>query len=161
MGLRGPKPRGERDWYKQVAELMINEFMSFSQACMALGIKFTTSKEEQEHEFNPAFRNLLTGLHLDYFVEIGENPEIGKSYVKGVAVHSIRKLAEAGQWDKIGIPNKQLADILGLGKETADKPVLANLTQADIDKIRAELKAKQETESSEKPTVVIVDGTPN
>jgi hypothetical protein len=150
MGLRGPKARGEKDWYKQVAQLMVNECMGFSVACQALGLKFTTSQEEREHEYSEAFRNLLTGLHLDFFVEIGANPQIGKEYVKGVAVYTIRKLAESDQFDKMTAPLKELSDVLGLTRETADTPVLANLTQADIDEVRAKLKAKdlaQETDS--------------
>src|SRR6266481_239561 len=126
MGLRGPKPRGEQDWYKQVAELMINEFMSFSNACMAVGQKFTSSQDEHVHEHSEAFRNLLTGMHLDYFVEVGTNSAIGKEYVKGVAITAIRKLGESDQWDKVGVPLKQLSDVLGLTKDTLDKPVLAN-----------------------------------
>src|SRR5882672_4467225 len=104
MGLRGPKPRGELDWYRKVAELMVNEFMSFSSACMAVGQKFTTSSDEHVHEHSQAFRNLLTGMHIEYFVEIGESPSIGKAYVKGVCVAAIRKLGESSQWDKVGVP---------------------------------------------------------
>ena len=163
MGLRGPKPQGEKDWYKRVAELMINEFMSFSSACMAVGQKFTSSQDEHVHEHSEAFRNLLTGMHLDYFVEVGTNSSIGKEYVKGVAVTAIRKLGESDQWDKVGVPLKQLSDVLGLTKDTGDKPVLANLTQADIDKIRLELKEKAEAEkaeqkASESKTIVVVLG---
>ena len=160
MGLRGPKPKGELAWYKPVAELMVNEFMNFSVACQAFGQKFATAQEEHEHEYSPAFRNLLAGIHLDYFVELGAHPGIGKDYVKGVAVAAIRKLAEADQWERVAIPLKQLSDVLGLGKETVDKPVLANLTQADIDAARAEL-ARLEKEASVVTPVVIVDGTPN
>jgi hypothetical protein len=143
MGLRGPKAKSEKDWYKQVAGLMVNECMNFSVACQALGLKFSTSQEEREHEYSEAFRNLLTGLHLDFFVEIGANSQIGKEYVKGVAVYTIRKLAESDQFDKMTAPLKELSDVLGLTRESADTPVLANLTQADIDEVRAKLKAKE------------------
>jgi len=166
MGLRGPKPRGELDWYKRVAELMVNEFMSFSAACMAVGQKFQTSQEEHVHEHSEAFRNLLTGMHIDYFVEVGQSPAIGKEYVKGVCVTAIRRLGQSDQWDKVGVPLKQLSDVLGLTKDTEDKPVFANLTQTDIDEIKmkmAEAQKKQDEESqAPKPVkVVVVDGTPN
>lgn len=159
MGLRGPKPKGELDWYKPVAELMINEFMSFSAACQAAGQKFTNSQDEREHEYSGPFRNLLTGMHLDFFVEIGANPNIGKDYVKGVAVAAIRKLAEGDQWDKVAVPLKQLSDVLGLGRETQDVPVLANLTQKDIDELKAKAaaEAKRQAEESKQVQVVFVD----
>jgi hypothetical protein len=160
MGARGPRPKGELGWYKSVADLMVNEFMNFTQAAMALGIKFETSQEERMHELNPAFRSLLAGMHMEFFIELGEQPGIGKEYVKGVCVTAIRKLAESNQWDKVPIPLKQLSDVLGLSKGVEDRPVLANLTQADIDKIRTELKAKEETDKKE-PTVVVTGTKPN
>jgi len=146
---------------------MVNEFMTFSAACQAQGVKFPTSQAEHVHEYSPEFRNLLTGMHIDLFVEIGANPAIGKDYVEGVAVKAIRKLGESDQWDKVAIPLKLLSDILGLTKETADVPVIANLTQTEIDELRAkfEADAKQLEETAKKVAgavqVVIVDGQPN
>lgn len=44
----------------------------------------------------------------------------------------------------------KLAKVQGwINGEGADKPVLANLTQADIDRVRAEYKVKQEQQASE------------
>jgi len=163
MGLRGPKARNEQDWYKPVAELMVNELMSFSAACQAYGRKFTTATEEHEHEYSPAFRNLLAGMHLDFFVELGSNPTIGREYVLGVATHAIRKLNETGQYDKVTAPLKEISDVLGLTRDPEEKPVLFNLTQADIDKARLELKEREAAQKTEVVSVVVVDGsgTPN
>jgi hypothetical protein len=159
MGLRGPKAKSELDWYKPVAELMVNELMSFSAACQAHGVKFTSAKDEHVHEYNPAFRNLLTGLHLDFFVEIGENPQIGKEYVKGVAVYAIRKLAEKDQLDKVTAPLKELAGVLGLTGEDEEKPVFGGLTQTEIDALRVKVEAervRQEQAKQAQPVQVVV-----
>lgn len=162
MGLRGPKPKGELPWYKTVAELMINEFMNFSVAAQAAGQKFTTSAEEREHEYSPAFRSLLQGLHMQFFVEMGDHPQIGKAYVKGVCVTAIRKLAESDQWEKVAIPLKQLSDVLGLTKEVADQPVIGTVTQAKIDELKAEIAAEEQKEKQlEKATKDILEGKPN
>lgn len=168
MGQRGPRPKGEQEWYRGVAELMVNELMSFSAACQAMGQRFTRAEDEHVHEYSPAFRNLLTGMHIDYFVEIGQNPSIGKEYVKGVAVKTIGKLAEQDQWDKVTVPLKELADVLGLTKETEDRPVLANLTQAEVDAVRLKMKQVEEAqkqieqaEGTQVRVVVVPGGDPN
>lgn len=165
MGIRGPKPKGELDWYRQVAELMTNEFMRFSVACQAVGVEFKTAAEEHVHEFSDEFRNLLTGMHIHYFVEIGaelsSNPSAVKDYVSGVAVRAIRELGQSGQWEKVAIPLKELSDIYGLKDVAVDTPVLGNLTQSEIDTIRKSLEDSEAGKNSQPISVIVVDKAPN
>jgi len=143
MGLRGPKARDQEDWMLPVAELMIQETMSFSAACQALGTKFDNSASERAAQYSEAFRNILDALEFRYFARTGDNPLLTKGYLAGRLVWAIDELARQGQADKIAMPGKLLADLMGWLEEAPNTPVLANLTQEDIDRVRAELKERE------------------
>lgn len=161
MGLRGPKARNQQDWMVPVAELMIQEFMSFSAAALALGIKFDNTADERASQHSEAFQNILDALTFKFYARIGDNPLFTKGVLTGTLQMAIRKLGESDQWDKVAMPGKLLAELMGwLEKAPEDQKAIGNLTQADIDKIRADLKA-QEEQTGEHKTLVIVDGTPN
>lgn len=157
MGLRGPKARGQTDWMIPVAELMVQESMSFSGACLALGQQFNDTASERAAQYSEAFRNILDALEFRYFARTGDNPLLTKGYLAGRLVWAIDELAKQGQADKIAMPGKLLADLMGWLDEKPDVPVIGNLTQNDIDEIRAKLKAQEEAVK----TVVVVDSTPN
>jgi hypothetical protein len=159
MGLRGPKPKGQEDWMIEVAELMIQEHMSFSAACLALGKKFENTASERTAQYSEAFQNILDALSYRFYARIGDNPMLTKGVLAGTLMTAIRKLGEMDQWDKVAMPGKLLADLMGwLEKHTEDAVVIGNLTQSELDRVRAELKAQEE---QTKTTVVVVDGTPN
>lgn len=159
MGLRGPKARGQADWMVQVADLMVQEHMGFSPACQALGVKFDDSASERSQQYSEAFQNILDAISFKFYARIGDNPLLTKGVLAGTLQTAIRKLGEMDQWDKVAVPGKLLADLMGwLEKAPEDLQVIGNLTQADIDKIRADLKAQ---EDASKTTVVVLDGTPN
>ncbi len=162
MGLRGPKPQGETPWMRAVAELMVQEAMSFSAACMAMGVNFDNTQAERAAQYCEPFRNILYALEFKYFGDIGDNPLLTKGYLAGRLVWAIDELSRQGQPDKVSMPGKLLADLMGWLKETPDAPVFANLSQADIDKLRVELKAKQQEQEQTAQTVqvVVVDGKP-
>jgi hypothetical protein len=69
---------------------------------------------------------------------------------------AIRRLGEQEAWEKIAIPAKLVSDILGFTKDGVEAPVFANLTQKDIDDIRARVKAQQEQVAQ---AILVVDGS--
>lgn len=149
MGLRGPKARGQEDWMIPVAELMVQEHMSFSAACQALGQKFDNSASERAAQWSEPFQNILNALNYKFYAQIGDNPLLTKGVILGVLMTAMRRLAEQESWEKVAIPAKLVSDIMGLtDRSLADKPVIANLTQADIDRIRKEL-AEQEIQEED------------
>lgn len=160
MGLRGPRARQQEDWMLPVAELMIQETMSFSAACLALGVKFDNTASERAAQYCDAFRNILDALEFKYYARTGDNPLLTKGWLAGKLVWAIDELARQNVPDKIAMPGKLLADIMGWTEEAPDTPVLANLTQADIEAARAEL-ARLEKEATSTVPVVVIDGTPN
>lgn len=157
MGLRGPKARGQEDWMVAVADLMVQEHMSFSAACLALGQKFDNTASERSAQYSDAFQNILDAISFKFYARIGDNPLLTKGVLAGTLQTAIRKLGEMDQWDKVAVPGKLLADLMGwLESQSEDVPVIGNLNQAEIDKIRAELKASEAAEKIVPPT----DGTP-
>lgn len=153
MGLRGPKAKGQFDWMVPVAELMVQEHMSFSAACQALGKTFDNSAAERAAQYAEAFQNILDALNYKLHARTGDNPFLTKGFIKGVLVTAIRRLGESEQWDKVAIPAKLIADMEGWNKTDAAAPVLLNLTQKEIDDLKAKY-AEQLAQESDgtKPT---------
>jgi len=158
MGLRGPKGRGQEAWMIPVADLMIQEGMSFSAAAQALGVKWENSAAERAARYCEQFRNILDSLSYRYYASTGDNPLLTKGFMAGVLVWSIRRLQEQDRPDAIATPGKLLADMMGWLEEKPEAAVVGNLNQADIDRIKAELKAKQEEEAKGIPVQIIVVG---
>lgn len=120
-----------------VAELMVQEHMSFSAACQALGKAFDSSAAERAAQYTEAFQNILDALSYKVYARTGDNPLLTKGFIKGVLVTAMRRLSEMDQWDKVSIPAKLLTDIEGWTKIDPTAPVLVNLTQKEIDELKA------------------------
>jgi hypothetical protein len=147
-----------------VADLMVQEHMSFSHACQALGVKFDTTAAERASQYSEAFQNILDALSFKFYARIGDNPLLTKGVLSGTLMTAIRHLGEQGKWAEVHMPGKLLADLMGWLETTTEAPVLGNLTQADIDRIRKDLKDAEEKqrEADQKgtPVHVILVGEP-
>lgn len=160
MPISGRPPKNREDWMVPVAELMTTEHMSFSSACQALAVKFESSTAERAAQYCEPFRNVLNALGFKYHALVGDNPLLTKGYLAGVLVDSIRRLMEQDQPDRVAVPGKLLADLMGWLEVLPETPVLANLTQDDIERLRAEVKAKEAEQAkiAQAVQVVVVDG---
>lgn len=166
MGLRGPKARGQEDWMVSVAELMVQEHMSFSSAAQALGVKFLNSVDERAAQYSEAFQNILDALTFKFYARIGDNPLLTKGVLAGTLVTAIRRLGEQDLWDKVAMPGKLLADLMGWTEQRPDAPVLANLTQTEIDQLKAKVaeaaqKQAEQAKAVQAVPVIVVDDTLN
>lgn len=133
-----------------VAELMVTEHMSFSAACQALGQAFDTSASERAAQYSEAFQNVLDALSYKIHARTGDNPFLTKGFIKGVLVTAIRRLGEMDQWDKVSIPAKLIVDIEGWSKVPTDAPVVGNLSQKDLDELKAKLLEEDEPKNARK-----------
>jgi len=136
-----------------VAELMVQEHMSFSSACQALGVPFDNSQAERAAQYSEAFQNILDALSYKIHARTGDNPFLTKGFIKGVLVTAIRRLGEMDQWDKVSIPAKLIADMEGWNKTDLGTPVVLSLTQKEIDDLKAKYaeQAAQEAVDGAKP----------
>jgi len=142
MGLRGPRAKGQENWMKEVADLMVQEGMGFSLACQALGRKFANSQDERAAQYSEAFQNILNALNYRFSASIVDNPLFTKEVIVGTLMRAVRRLEEAQQWDKVAIPAKLVLDAMGWSKQDVGTPVLLNLTQKDIDELKAQYAEK-------------------
>lgn len=161
MALRGRPPKDREDWMEKVAELMVKEHMSFSNASQALGRRYETAAEELVDRYSDAFQNVLDAIGFKFYSRIGDNPMLTKGVLAGVLMTAVTKLGEQDNWQSIHMPGKLLADIMGwypLADES-NRPILANLTQRDIDELKAKAaaEAKRQAEESKQVQVVFVD----
>lgn len=165
MGLRGPKARGQEDWMVPVADLMVQEHMSFSSACQALGQKFDSTASERASQYSDSFQNILDAISFRFYARIGDNPLLTKGVLAGSLMTAIRRLGEMDQWDKLAMPGKLLADLMGWTNVQPDAPVVGNLTQAEYDALKAKIAEAKQKQASETEvvSVVVIDGsgTPN
>lgn len=153
MGLRGPKARGQEPWMVKVADLMIQEHMSFSAACQALSVKFDDAASERAAQYSEAFRDIVDALSFKFHARTGGNPLLTKEVILGWLTVAIQKLGEANQWDRVSIPAKLMADMQGWTKSEGNPPVIFNLSQKDIDELKTKLKEDAERdEIAEKST---------
>jgi len=159
MGLRGPKARGQEDWMKPVAELMIQEHMNFSAACQALGVKFDDSAAERAARYCEAFRSVLSALEMRYYALDGDNPLLTKGVLAGILMDALRRLRELDQPDKVAMPGKLLADLMGWLSEAPEKVTEFGLTQTQIDELRAKVEEEQKKQSQVQQITVVVDGS--
>jgi hypothetical protein len=140
-----------------VADLMVQEHMNFSAAAQALGVKFDNSASERAVQYSEAFQNILDAISFRFYARIGDNPLLTKGVLAGTLMTAIRRLGEMDQWDKLSMPGKLLADLMGWLDTKEDQPVIGNLTQAEIDVLKAKITEAQKAEDSAavitKPTV--------
>jgi hypothetical protein len=159
VGLRGPKAKGQADWMVPVAELMIQEHMSFSSACQALAVKFDNSAAERTARYCEAFRSVLSALEMRYYALDGDNPLLTKGVLAGILVDALRRLRELDQPDKVAMPGKLLADLMGWLEQKPDVPVIANLTQTEIDELRTKVEAEKAKQVQPVQVVIVSDGS--
>jgi hypothetical protein len=138
-----------------VAELMIQEGMSFSNACQALGVKFDSAAEERAAEHIEVFQNIVDALEFKFYSRIGNNPLLCKEFAAGTLVWAARRLREQDAPSDVVRPVAELSKLMGWYPEgDTEKPVLANLTQSEIDALKAKI---AEAKKAQEPTVIVVE----
>jgi hypothetical protein len=131
----------EQPWYSDVADMMIREGLSFSQSCAALGIKFTSAKDEASHERRKSFQRRFWAARNAYLAQIGSDPSLTKEVIMGALARSIVKLEEKGDHDKVATAAKTLSDIAGWTKEGTQVTILGSMSQHELEQLKAKARA--------------------
>ena len=138
------KPNPLEPWMSDAIKLMVRQNLSLRQAAHQLGQEITPQQADNIAG-RIRFQDALEEARLTYYAEIGSNPRLTKDAVVGQIFKLAGRLAADREDYKAADALLKLAKIQGwISGEGADKPVVANLTQADIDDLRAELKKAQE-----------------
>jgi hypothetical protein len=125
--------------------LMVRQNLTLRQAAQQLGEEITPQQADNI-QGRIRFQDALEEARMTYYAEIGSNPRLTKDAVVGQLYKLAERLANDREDYKAADSLLKLAKVQGWlsGEDYKDKPVYANLTQADIDRLRAEYKAKQE-----------------
>jgi hypothetical protein len=134
-------------------ELIVRRQLSLRQAAQQLGVDITPQQADNIAG-RIRFQDALEDARLAYYAAIAANPKLTKDAVVGQLFVLAQRLAADREDFKAADALLKLAKVQGwINGEGADKPVLANLTQADIDRVRAEYRAKQQQTASEEKEV--------
>ena len=144
------KPDLLEPWMEDAIQLMIRKDLTLRQAAQQLGHE-VSPQEADNIQGRIRFQDALEEARLKYYAEIGANPRLTKDAIVGQLFVLAQRLATDHEDAKSADALLKLAKVQNWtsGEDYKDRPVYANLTQADIDRLRAELRSKQEQQSSE------------
>jgi len=138
------KPEPLEPWMLDAINLMVRQNLTLRQAASQLGVDITP-QEADNIQGRIRFQDALEEARLTYYAEVGSNPRLTKEAVVGQLYKLAERLAADREDYKAADALLKLAKVQGwLYGEGGAQPVLANLTQADIDRLREEIKAKQQ-----------------
>jgi len=138
------KPKPLEAWMLDAIQLMVRQNFSLRQAAQQHGVEITPQQADNIAG-RIRFQDALEEARLTYYTEIGSNPGLTKDAVVGQIYKLAERLTADREDYKASDSLLKLAKIRGwISGEGGAQPVLANLTQADIDRLKAELKTKQE-----------------
>ena len=141
------KPDPLEPWMLEAIQLIVRRQLSLRQAAQQLGVEISP-QEADNIQGRIRFQDALEEARLTYHQEIGSNPRLNRDAVVGQMFKLAERLAADREDYKSADTLLKIAKIFGWTSGEDDykaKPVFGNLTQADIDRIRAELKAKQDS----------------
>jgi hypothetical protein len=138
------KPEPLEPWMLDAIELIVRQNLSLRQAAQQLGQEITP-QEADNIQGRIRFLDLLEEARLKYYAEIGSNPRLTRDVVVGLLFKLAERLTADREDAKASDSLFKLSKVQGwIAGEGSDAPVLANLTQDDIDRLRGELKKAQE-----------------
>ena len=142
------KPGPLEPWMLEAINLIVRRILTLRQAAQQLGVDITPQQADNISG-RIRFQDALEEARLAYYAEVGSNPRLTKEAVVGQLFTLASRLAADREDAKATEALFRLAKVMGwINGEGSAQPVLANLSQADIDRIRGELKAKQQQEQA-------------
>jgi hypothetical protein len=138
------RPEPLEPWMLEAINLIVRRILTLRQAAQQLGVAITPQQADNISG-RRRFQDALEEARLTYYAEVGSNPRLTKEAVVGQLFTLASRLAEDREDAKATEALFRLAKVMGwINGEGGAQPVIANLTQDDIDRLRAEIKAKQE-----------------
>lgn len=125
-------------WQAQAARLMVLRGCSFQHAVSELEIDLTRD-EAEALEKHPDFLEILWQERHKFYQDIGNDPHRNKAALLGRQEVLIQKLIEHGEYKKAAEANMELARLEGYLKNEQQDINILNLTQKDLDEIKAKL----------------------
>jgi hypothetical protein len=139
------KPEPLEPWMLEAINLIVRQILTLRQAAHQLGVDITPQQADNI-QGRLRFQDALEEARLKHYAAVGANPRLTKDAVVGQLFMLAQRLAADGEDAKAADALLKLAKVQNWtsGEDYKDKPVLGNLSQAEIDRLRAEVNAKQE-----------------
>src|SRR5882672_3540459 len=127
------KPEPLEPWMLEAINLIVRRILTLRQAAQQLGVD-VTPQQADNIQGRVRFQDALEEARLKYYAEIGGNPRLTKDAVVGQLFVLAQRLTADGEDAKAADALLKLAKVQNWtsGEDYKDKPVYANLTQADI-----------------------------
>ena len=143
------KPEPLEPWMLDAINLIVRRILTLRQAAHQLGVDITPQQADNI-QGRIRFQDALEEARLTYYAEVGSNPRLTKEAITGQLYKLAERLAADREDYKSADTLLKLAKVQGwLYGEGSAQPVLANLTQADIDRLRAEIRAKEQEQQEQ------------
>jgi hypothetical protein len=144
------KPEPLSPWMFDAIELIVRRILTLRQAAQQLGVDITP-QEADNIQGRIRFQAELEEARLKYYQEIGSNPRLTRDAVIGYIFKLAERLATDREDAKATEALFRIAKVQGWtsGEDSKDKPVYGNLSQAEIDRLRAEINAKQQKDQEQ------------
>ena len=143
------KPEPLEPWMLDAIELIVRRDLTLRMAAQQLGQDLTPQQCDNLMG-RIRFQRELEEARLKYYADIASHPRFTKDAVIGYMFKLAERLAEDRDDAKATEALFRIAKVQGWlsGEDYREKPVLGGLTQADIDRIRAEYTAKQQQQTA-------------
>lgn len=143
------KPEPLEPWMEDAIQLMIRKDLTLRQAAQQLGHEVSV-QEADNIQGRQRFADALQEERLKYYADIGSNPRLSKDVLIGKVYLLSERLASDREDAKASEALFRLAKIQGWiagegGEQRSLVDVLARfLTQADLDRLKADAKKAEE-----------------
>jgi len=140
------KPEPLVEWMINAIQLIVRQNFTLRQAAQQLGVE-VTPQQADNIQSRIRFQDALEEARMSYFAEIGANPRLTKDAVVGQLYKLAERLANDREDYKAADALLKLAKVQGWtsGEDYKEKLVFGvGLTQAEIDRLKAQYKAKHE-----------------
>lgn len=132
-------------WIPQACELMVRYDLSLRQAAAELG-KDITVEEAEALKDRKLFKEELEAARIQYYEKLGASLSLSKDTITGAMFKLAARLEREGDAYRSADVLLKLAKVKGLVGFEPDQfsKWASTLTQDDIDRLRVEIKAKQQ-----------------
>ncbi len=142
------KPEPLEPWMLEAINLIVRQILTLRQAAQQLGVDITPQQADNI-QGRMRFQDALEEARLRYYAAVGANPRLTKDAVVGQLFMLAQRLAADGEDYKAADALLKLAKVQGwINGEGAvqQDDLLKNIRQADLDWMKAQLKAKEQQE---------------
>jgi hypothetical protein len=135
------KRKRPKNWYREVARVMLRQNLPFRAAAAECGIVLTP-EEAEKHARRAAFLEIYQRERFEYYAQLGASTYRGREGLIGQMQYLIDQLISAGQYDKALDGVAKLARVARGDDIESTTDQIAGLTPAQIEELRKSIASR-------------------